>query len=329
MLKQRTVAVKLRLAVCPSKCPNMKLHQLRALAAVAETGSILEASRVLHVTQSALSKALKELEGQVGATLFVRSSKGVQLTAYGQRLVGHARLISENVRRARDDMEEMKGNATSEIRIGVTPVTALLRPLADCLSAFRRDYPQVRLRMLEMRPNQLLEQVREGTLDFALTSQRMAPDSLLDCTPVVSMATLVAARKGHPLRAERSLAALSDAEWIVLDPLADASTPFVQVFTDNGLPLPARVIECSSMSLALAMCSQMDTLILLSAESTSSRFMRETMDFLELDECLPARAISLVTRDRHTLPGSAERLHDAIADALRDYDPTGALKLKP
>ncbi|CAG9201686.1 LysR family transcriptional regulator [Paraburkholderia tropica] len=307
----------------------MKLHQLRALAAVAETGSILEASRVLHVTQSALSKALKELEGQVGATLFVRSSKGVQLTASGQRLVGHARLISENVRRARDDMEEMKGNAVGEISIGVTPVTALLRPLADCLSAFRRDYPQARLRLLEMRPNQLLEQVREGTLDFALTSQRMAPDSLLDCTPVLNMATLVAARKGHPLSGERSLAALREAEWIVLDPLADASTPFVHLFADHGLAVPARVIECSSMSLALAMCSQMDTLILLSAESTSSRFMRETMDFFELDEPLPARVISLVTRDRHTLPGSAERLHDAIAAALRDYDPTRPHTLKP
>lgn len=58
----------------------MKLNQLRALAAVAETGSIQEASRILHLTQPALSKAIKELESSVGATLFVRSSKGVQLT---------------------------------------------------------------------------------------------------------------------------------------------------------------------------------------------------------------------------------------------------------
>ena len=79
----------------------MKLHQLRALAAVSETGSMQEASRLLHVTQPALSKAIKELEASVGAALFVRTNKGVQLTPYGQRLVGHARLISENVRRAR------------------------------------------------------------------------------------------------------------------------------------------------------------------------------------------------------------------------------------
>jgi DNA-binding transcriptional LysR family regulator len=180
-----------------------------------------------------------------------------------------------------------------------------------------------------MRPNQLLEQVREGTLDFAVTSQRMPPDGVLDSAPILNMATLVAARKGHPLREQRSLSALHNAEWIVLDPLSDPSTPFVQLFARHGMALPTRVIECSSMSLALSMCSQMDTLILLSAESTSSRFMRETMHFLDLDTPMPERVISLVTRDRHTLPGSAGRLHDAIADALRGYDPTGPVALKP
>jgi DNA-binding transcriptional LysR family regulator len=307
----------------------MKLNQLRALVSVAETGSILDASRKLHVTQSALSKTLKELETNVGATLFVRSSKGVQLTAYGQRLVGHARLIGENVRRARDDLEEMKGNANSEISIGVTPVTALLRPLADILSRFRTDFPGVRLRMQELRPSQLLEQVREGTLEFGITSQQMPPDGALDCTSALRMATLVAARKGYPLRAERSLQALNEADWLVLDPLNDPNTPFVQLFARHGVQQPSRVIECSSMSLALAMCSQLDTLILLSSESASSRFMRDTMDFFELDEPMPERVISLVTRDRHTLPVSAARLYVSIADALRDYNPLSPLELKP
>lgn len=307
----------------------MKLHQLRALAAVAETGSILEAARTLHVTQSALSKSIKELETQVGATLFVRSSKGVRLNAFGQRLVVHARLISENVRRARDDLEEMKGNVVSEIAVGVTPVTALLRPVADCLSAFRRDFAHVRLRIQELRPKQLLEQVREGTLDFALTSQQLATDGALDCTPLTRMANVVAARKGHPLRATRSLSALRDADWLVLDPLDDAGTPFVQLFSQHGLALPERVTECSSMSLALSMCLRMDTLILLSAESLTSRYMRDTMDFFDIEERMPERMISLVTRERHTLAGSAARLHDALGDALRDYDPLKRARLKP
>ena len=140
----------------------MKLHQLRALAAVSETGSMQEASRLLHVTQPALSKAIKELEASVGAALFVRTNKGVQLTPYGQRLVGHARLISENVRRARQDLEDMKGTVVSEITVAVTPVTALLRPAGACITAFRRDFPSAQLRLQEMRPAQMLEHLREG-----------------------------------------------------------------------------------------------------------------------------------------------------------------------
>jgi DNA-binding transcriptional LysR family regulator len=181
----------------------MKLHQLRALAAVADAGSIQEASRVLHVTQPALSKAIKELETSVGATLFVRSSKGIRLTPMGQRLVGHARLISENVRRARDDLEDMKGTVVSEISFGVTPVTALMRPVASVLDTFRREFPAARLRIQELRPAQLLEQVREGMMDFALTSQLLPADRGLDCTPVCRVPSVIGARKGHPLLGSR------------------------------------------------------------------------------------------------------------------------------
>ncbi|WP_137924370.1 LysR substrate-binding domain-containing protein [Cupriavidus sp. 2SB] len=301
----------------------MKLHQLRALAAVAETGSIQEASRVLHVTQPALSKAIKELEASVGATLFVRSSKGVQLTPTGQRLVTHARLIGENVRRARQDIEDMQGVVASDIVVGVTPVTALLRSVGACLTAFRRDHPHARLRVLEMRPAQLLEQLREGTLDFTLTSQSLPVDRGLDCTEACRVPTLIGGRKGHALRAVRSLRDLLDADWMVLDPLGDPHSPLHRLFTENGLPLPERVVECNSMTLALEMSRLDDTLLLLSEESRRSRFLVETMDFLDVVEPMPDRTISLVARDRHTLTFAASRLHDALLTALRaDFPPS-------
>lgn len=299
----------------------MKLHQLRALAAVSETGSMQEASRLLHVTQPALSKAIKELEASVGAALFVRTNKGVQLTPYGQRLVGHARLISENVRRARQDLEDMKGTVVSEITVAVTPVTALLRPAGACITAFRRDFPSAQLRVQEMRPAQMLEHLREGTIDFALTSQSLANAHGLDCAQACHVPTLIAGRKDHPLRNTRSLGALLEAEWLVLDPLSDTGTPFHQLFDINGMTLPSRVVECTSMTLALEMCRQSDLLVLLSEESRRSRYLVETMDFIDVDETMPDRTIALVSRDRHTLTWAAARLHDALLDALRQEFP--------
>ncbi|MGO4811048.1 LysR substrate-binding domain-containing protein [Cupriavidus sp. 2MCAB6] len=299
----------------------MKLNQLRALAAIADTGSIQEASRILHLTQPALSKAIKELESSVGATLFVRSSKGVRLTPHGQRLVTHARLISENVRRAREDLEDMMGSVVSEITVGVTPVTAVMRPMAACLSTFRREFPNARLRVQEMRPTQLLEHLREGTMDFAVTSQLLPADRGLDCTQACRLPTIIAGRRGHPLRAARSVRLLQQADWLVLDPLSDTSSPFHQLFAGNGLAPPARVIECTSMGLALELCWKADTLILLSSESRGSKFVTDNMDFIEVEEPVPERAISLVTRDRHVLTWAAARLHDAMLEALSGNSP--------
>ncbi len=295
----------------------MKLHQLRALAAVADAGSIQEASRVLHITQPALSKAIKELETSVGATLFVRSSKGIRLTPVGQRLVGHARLISENVRRARDDLEDMKGTVVSEISFGVTPVTALMRPVASVLDTFRREFPAARLRIQEMRPAQLLEQVREGMMDFALTSQLLPADRGLDCTAVCRVPSVIGARKGHPLRGARTLRELQQADWLTLDPLSDVHSPFPMLFASAGLELPQRVVECTSMSLALDLCWKSDALLLLSAESLRNALILQTIDFITIDEPLPDRMVSLVTRDRHTLTWAAERLHGRLLDGLQ------------
>jgi len=295
----------------------MKLHQLRALAAVADAGSIQEASRLLHVTQPALSKAIKELETSVGATLFVRSNKGIRLTDYGQRLVSHARLISENVRRARADLEDMKGMVVSEITFGVTPVTALMRPVATVLDTFRSEFPGARLRIREMRPAQLLEQVREGLMDFALTSQLLPADRGFDCTPVCRVPSAIAVRKGHPLRGARSLRALQQADWLTLDPLADFHSPFHLLFAGAGLELPDRVVECTSMTLAMELCWQSDTLLLLSTESMRKPLIVQTIDFLSIEEPVPERMVSLVTRDRHTLTWAAERLYGRLLEAMR------------
>ncbi|WP_297841231.1 LysR family transcriptional regulator, partial [Pseudomonas sp.] len=138
----------------------MKLHQLRALVSIHETGSLQDASTVLHLTQSALSRAIKELESELGITLLVRSNKGMTLTEYGQRMLGHARQALESVRRARQEIEDMKGLVVSEITIGVTPVTAILQPFKQVLLEFQQTYPQASLRVLELRPAQLLQHLR-------------------------------------------------------------------------------------------------------------------------------------------------------------------------
>ncbi len=70
----------------------MKNHQIRAFTQVAESGSIRAAARALFLSQSALTKSLRELEEDVGAELLVRSYRGIEFTPAGKVLLSHARL---------------------------------------------------------------------------------------------------------------------------------------------------------------------------------------------------------------------------------------------
>jgi len=303
----------------------MKLQQLRALVAVAECGSLQEASRVLHVTQPALSKSIKELEAFVGAALFVRSSNGMYLTPAGQRLTLHARLINEDVRRARDDLDDMDGKVTSEVAIGVTPVSGGLLELVGCIAAFHREFPNARIRVNEMRPLQLIEQLRVGAIQIAVTSQALGAESGLSHVQVCEVPTVITVRKGHPLRNARSVGVLQHAPWIAMDPLSDGSAPLNQLFAESGLPLPSRTIECTSMSMALDLATSLDAVILLSAEAFRRDLVAGALQALAVTERVPPRQISLVTRDRGVLTRAAARLHDAMQVALaRAYPSTPA-----
>lgn len=82
----------------------MKQHQLVALVAVADHGGIHAAARALHLTQPAVTRALRDLETEVGTPLLQRQSRGVVLTAEGQVLLARARLIVRELQRAEEDM---------------------------------------------------------------------------------------------------------------------------------------------------------------------------------------------------------------------------------
>lgn len=290
----------------------MKLHQLRALVTISDCGSIHEASRQLHITQPALSKTIRELEASLSAVLLERQSTGIRLTPSGRRLTDHARLILGSVRQARIDMENMKGTAGGEVAIGVTPLAAGVMPMPDILDAFRRAYPDVRLRLIDMRANQLAEHLRQGTIDMALATQWHAAEPVFKATDLGRIPSVIAGRRDHPLREARSLHDLIDVEWITLDPLSDRASSFSRLFSDNGLPLPSRVMECSVISIASELCLRSDALLVVSGEARRSRMVTDRMTLLSIADPLPEQAISLIRHHRHVLTEPAEQLHEAI-----------------
>jgi LysR family transcriptional regulator, regulator of abg operon len=237
----------------------MKLHQLRVLLALAQHGSMHEASRSLHISQPALSKAIAELERELGVTLMSRSVRGVSLTNYGRALAKRASVVEQELRHAQEDIEAMRGYAEAQLNIGFTAV-ASSGPLADAIAAFRVRFPGVALQAYELRPQQILEGLREGRLDLALISTNSGPGtSAFQWEPLFSVGMSIAARPGHPLARTTRLRDLLDADWLTLDPLDDPGSPLASLMRLNRLEMPKRVVQSASnlLGLQLATCTDL------------------------------------------------------------------------
>ncbi|MFN3276577.1 MAG: LysR family transcriptional regulator [Paracoccus sp. (in: a-proteobacteria)] len=145
----------------------MRINQLSALVALAETGSIRGAARVLGLSQSAVTRVLRELETGLGATLLVRKTHGTEFTPAGQSLLSHARLVLTTMTRAERDVARLSGQAQVRVRMAVTPVLAAFS-LRRMVSEFHQRYPDGALDMDIGFMLTVLPKLTEGDLDFAV-----------------------------------------------------------------------------------------------------------------------------------------------------------------
>ncbi|EHK87635.1 LysR substrate-binding domain-containing protein [Saccharomonospora azurea] len=144
----------------------MELQQLRYVLAVAETKSFTRAAERCLVVQSALSHQIARLERELGARLFDRTSRRVQLTAAGEAFLPAARQCLEAAERAVADVAAALGEVRGRLRLGVIPTVAAV-DLPSVLREFRLRHPQVHVVLRVGSSRELVEQVKRGELDLA------------------------------------------------------------------------------------------------------------------------------------------------------------------
>ncbi len=145
----------------------MELKQLRSFVHIAELGSFSRAAVFLSVAQPALSRQIRNLEADLGAKLFYRNGRGVELTAAGRHLIDHAKAIINRTQRARTELLALKEEAVGATVLGVPPTVGqfLTAPL---VRIFRGRYPDVALRVVEVYSAHVHEWLSSARIDVGL-----------------------------------------------------------------------------------------------------------------------------------------------------------------
>ena len=147
----------------------MKLSQLRAVVAVADSGNFSEAALELQLTQPAISYAIATLEAQLGVTLFVRGRRGAVLTPAGERIVSHARQALQHLEMMQQEANVYRGLRGGQVRIAsFRSVATHLLPKA--IAKFNKQFPEVSVSIIE-RPNyiDIEDYLRQGRADLGTT----------------------------------------------------------------------------------------------------------------------------------------------------------------
>ncbi|MCC5790585.1 MAG: LysR family transcriptional regulator [Opitutales bacterium] len=178
----------------------MELRHLKYFVAVAEEENVTRAAARLHVSQPPLSRQIKDLEEELGLTLFERKPQSLALTPDGRLFLSEARAVLERAEQAIKMAASLSGRGRTEINIGYAPsLTIDLLPLA--LRRFQEAIQGVRVRLHDMSTEEMLAALRSGHLDVALMIRptRMPKTGGITFHPLRKYAICLAMHPTHPL----------------------------------------------------------------------------------------------------------------------------------
>ncbi|MDX6345471.1 MAG: hypothetical protein QOF84_261 [Streptomyces sp.] len=176
----------------------MELRQLKYFVAVAEECHFTRAAKRLHIAQSGLSASISSLEHELGAPLFLRSTRQVELTPAGRVLLVEARRALSATDAAKDAVAAVQGLLRGSLAIGSLQCLHVVH-LPAVLGRFLAEYPGLEIRLRQGGSAELIEQVRAGRLDVAFVSRPpRCPDDVV-VGPLASEPLVLACAPGHPL----------------------------------------------------------------------------------------------------------------------------------
>jgi DNA-binding transcriptional LysR family regulator len=218
----------------------MEMHQVRYFLAAAKALSFTRAAEICHVSQPALTTAIKKLEAQLGSPLFHREGRQIALTEFGRRMQPHLSQIVEQERAAETVAKDFRLLNQVPIRFGVMSTIGPMR-LAALMAAFEQNSPGIEIAVRDGAPEALAAQLDADELDMAILNPLDGLGENYRAEPLYTERYVVLLPPKHPLSTRNALALRDLSDQPYVDRLSCEMREMVMgVCEDMGVKLYAR-----------------------------------------------------------------------------------------
>jgi DNA-binding transcriptional LysR family regulator len=230
----------------------MDFRHLEIVRAVAEKGSFTAAARLLHVSQSAVSRQVLLLEDEIGEPLFLRLGRKVRLTTAGQAMLDLSRRVLADVHETTASLRDQQESPAGTLHLG-GGMTVCLHVFPALLKEFRRRQPRIDVKLTTGPTSQLLERLRSGALDVGLLTLPVEGADLTQ-SPVMREELLLVMHRTHKLARKRRIAPgdLVKQSWVLFERGSSTRRVIDEMFERHAIR-PKIVMETENVEILKAL----------------------------------------------------------------------------
>ena len=293
---------------------RLKFKYLQLLVTVGEQRNIFKSAQIHNMAQPAATKIIRDIESALNLELFIRSSRGVTPTLYGEVMIKHAKLILSQVNHASEELYSLQGGLSGKVKVGsLLAASATLLP--NAIAELKTNRPKVSVSVTEGTGDILIEQLKIDDLDIVVGRMPEIPDQdgisneVLYYEPVV-----VVTRAEHPLQKRKNLK-LSDLvkqDWILPPRETLLRKEIDLAFHKEGLDVPHNPIESVSILTNRALLKRSDCISALPLQVVLTYEDIGLLKRLDVPLIVEPGPIGITTRAQRNLPPTANYLLEAL-----------------
>ena len=288
---------------------NITYDYYRIFYYVAKYGSFTKAAEIIGNSQPNITRAMNNLESQIGLKLFIRNKRGIVLTPEGEQLFEHIKVAFFHIYQAEEEMKNQSSMASGSVVIGVSEI-ALHEVLLPVLSGFNKKYPDIKIQITNQSTPITLEALRLSQVQFALVTTPFDIKKPMKSIPIKEFDELLMASENFRelKKGKQSLIELVKYPWISLLPGTATITYHEDFFADNSLDFtPQMSVATTDQVLPMIKAG-------LGIGFVPKNMMESTEGLItvKLDKEPKRRSVCLVTDEEHPLSAASLALLEVI-----------------